>query len=265
MDGVVFQHAGVGVGAGNGLVGVVLVDGLLGADARQDALPAPGEARKEVGINETLGNEQVAFRGQLVHVEIRSGGESADVGELGGVKGVVDGDFLVVHDGIAKHPPLFFLGGGTMEARGDEDGDVRIRIAGADLLQQDGQGQLAGHGPGVVAGDQNDFVLALGQLPEPGGADGMLQGLPDEFHFALAGVIFVHFRSDHLQEVLFLHVKVQRRRIIRNLNGLHRKPPLLCGGETGRFTRQDCMQSTLRHYHSAIVVKCQGKKQKNKI
>lgn len=36
MDGVVLQHAGVGIRAGNGLVAVVFVDGLLGADARQD-------------------------------------------------------------------------------------------------------------------------------------------------------------------------------------------------------------------------------------
>ena len=51
MDGVVFQHAGVGIRAGNGLVAVVFVDGLLGADARQDALAAAGEAGEEVWLN----------------------------------------------------------------------------------------------------------------------------------------------------------------------------------------------------------------------
>ena len=54
MDGVVFQHAGVGIRAGNGLVAVVFVDGLLGADARQDALAAAGEAGEEVWLNKAF-------------------------------------------------------------------------------------------------------------------------------------------------------------------------------------------------------------------
>ena len=58
MDGVVLQHAGVGIRAGNGLVAVVFVDGLLGADARQDALAAAGEAGEEVWLNKALSHQQ---------------------------------------------------------------------------------------------------------------------------------------------------------------------------------------------------------------
>ena len=66
MDGVVLQHACVGIRAGNGLVAVVFVDGLLGADARQDALAAAGEAGEEVWLNKAFSHQQVTFSGQLV-------------------------------------------------------------------------------------------------------------------------------------------------------------------------------------------------------
>ena len=124
MDGVVLQHAGVGIRAGNGLVAVVFVDGLLGADARQDALAAAGEAGEEVWLNKAFSHQQVTFSGQLVDVEVRTGGQNAHVDELIRVKCVVDGDFLMIHDGIAKHAALLFLGGGAGAGRWQSDGDI---------------------------------------------------------------------------------------------------------------------------------------------
>ena len=47
--------------------------------------------------------------------------------ELIRVKCVVDGDFLMIHDGIAKHAALLFLGGGAVQAGGNQDGDIGVR------------------------------------------------------------------------------------------------------------------------------------------
>jgi len=39
----------------------------------------------------------------------------------------------MIHDGIAKHAALLFLGGGAVQAGGNQDGDIGVRVALADL------------------------------------------------------------------------------------------------------------------------------------
>ena len=229
MDGVVLQHAGVGIRAGNGLVAVVFVDGLLGADARQDALAAAGEAGEEVWLNKALSHQQVTFSGQLVDVEVCTGGQHAHVDELIRVKCVVDGDFLMIHDGIAKHAALLFLGGGAVQAGGNQDGDIGVRVALADLIQQDGQGDLAGDGAGVVTGDQHNFLFTLGQVTQARGGNGMLQCLMNQFYFRFAGLVFVHFCGDNSFQVGFVNMQVQGGSIVRNRDGFHTNASLVVG------------------------------------
>lgn len=229
MDGVVLQHAGVGIRAGNGLVAVVFVDGLLGADAGQDALAAAGEAGEEVWLNKALSHQQVTFSGQLVDVEVCTGGQHAHVDELIRVKCVVDGDFLMIHDGIAKHAALLFLGGGAVQAGGNQDGDIGVRVALADLIQQDGQGDLAGDGAGVVTGDQHNFLFTLGQVTQARGGNGMLQCLMNQFYFRFAGLVFVHFCGDNSFQVGFVNMQVQGGSIVRNRDGFHTNASLVVG------------------------------------
>ena len=221
VDGVVLQHAGVGIGAGDGFVAVVLVDGLLRADAGQDALAAARETGEEMGLDEALGHQQVTVHSQLVDVEIRPRGQHAQMDELCGIKGVVDGDLLVIHNGVAEHPTLLLLRGGAVQTGGDQDGDVGVRVALPDLIQQDRKGDLAGHGPGVVAGDQNDLVLSLGQLPQAGRADGVLQCVVDQFHFGLVGLVIVHFGGDDRFQVCLVHMEIQRGCVVGDGNGFH--------------------------------------------
>ena len=92
--------------------------------------------------------------------------------ELIRVKCVVDGDFLMIHDGIANMRRCCFLGGGAVQAGGNQDGDIGVRVALADLIQQDRQGDLAGDGAGVVTGDQHNFLFTLGQVTQARGAMG---------------------------------------------------------------------------------------------
>ena len=61
-----------------------------------------------------------------------------------------------------------------MEACGDQQRDVCLRVPGADFLQHERDNMLAGNGAGVVGTDNYNILLACGKLCEGGGADGML-------------------------------------------------------------------------------------------
>ena len=115
--------------AGNGLVAVVFVDGLLGADARQDALAAAGEAGEEVGLNEALGHQQVGLGGHLVDDQLGAGGKHADLHVARGVPAVVADELFLVGDLLAHLVHQLLVGGGAVEAGGDEEGDVDVGIA----------------------------------------------------------------------------------------------------------------------------------------
>ena len=221
MDGVVLQHAGGGVGAGDGLVGVVLVDGGGVADAGQDALAPAREPGEEVRLDEALGDQQVAVQRQLVDPQLGAGGQAADILEVVVLKGFVDGDLLVVDDLVAEHPALLLLGGGAVQPGGDQDGDVGVGAAGADLLQQNGQGELAGHRAGVVAGDDHHRMLALGQLPQAGGADGVGEGVADQFGLGLACIVAVGAGGEDGLEVLLIHMQRERRCVVGDRKCLH--------------------------------------------
>ena len=96
-----------------------------------------------------------------------------------------------------------------MQTGCNQDGDIRIGIARADFLQQNGERQLAGYGAGVVAGDQYDFMLALCQLAQAGCADGVFQRLTHQLGLALAGIIFIRAGIEHRMQVFFVHMQLQ--------------------------------------------------------
>ena len=56
MNGILLQHAGFGEGAGNGLEGMVFLDGFLRADAGQNALSSAGETGEEMGLDKAFRN-----------------------------------------------------------------------------------------------------------------------------------------------------------------------------------------------------------------
>ena len=180
-------------------------------------------------LNKAFSHQQVTFSGQLVDVEVRTGGQHAHVDELIRIKCVVDGDFLMIHDGIAKHAALLFLGGGAVQAGGNQDGDIGVRVALADLIQQDGQSDLAGDGAGVVTGDQHHFLFPLGQVTQARGGNGMLQCLMNQFYFRFAGLVFVHFCGDNSFQVGFVNMQVQGGSIVRNRDGFHTNASLVVG------------------------------------
>ena len=209
VNGIVLQHPRVGTGVRHGLVAVVFVDRPFGTNAGQDALASPGKTREEMGLHKAFRHQQVAFGGQPVHLKHRAGGQSTQLDKLLRGEGVVDGDLLMIDDLVAEHAALFLLRGGTVQTGGDENGNVRVGIARANFLQQQGQGDLAGHGPGMVAGNDDDVPFAFRQRPQTGRVDGMLQRVQHQLFLTFFGMKAVHFGRQYGLEVFLLHMKSQ--------------------------------------------------------
>ena len=146
MEGIAVQHAGAGAGGGNKLGAVVAQNGDLIAHAGQHALAAAGEAGEEVRLNEALGHQQVGLHRQPVNDAIGAGGEHADLHVGGGVPAVVNHNGFMVHDVLTQLANQLLFGGGAVEAGGNQQGDLDVRIAPAQLGQHMGQNVLAGTG-----------------------------------------------------------------------------------------------------------------------
>ena len=98
---VVAQVAGTRMGIVHKLTVVVVHDGLVAGDARQDGLAATRETGKEVRLNEALGKQQIAIGGNLVDNALAARGQSADLLHHAVVSRDVHNDFLVGNDLLA--------------------------------------------------------------------------------------------------------------------------------------------------------------------
>ena len=143
-------------------------------------------------LDEALGHQQIGLGGQTVDDQLAAGGEPAEADEVRGVVAVVDDDLLVGDDLGAELVDELFFCGFAVAAGGDEDGDVCVGIALADLREHLGDDAFAGHGAGVIAGDEDDLLPALGHDAEPRGPDGVGHGVFDQLLRTLGGDIVVH-------------------------------------------------------------------------
>ena len=207
VDGVVLEDACLGPWAGDGFKRVVFVDRLFRADARQDALASARKTRKEMRLDEALRHQQVALGSEAVHIEAGTRGQGAQIDEICFAERIVHRDVLLIDDLVAKHPALLLFGRRTVQAGGDQNGDVGVRLSGPYLGQQQRQGELAGNGAGVVRCDQNDLLFAFCQLAQAGRPDGMLQCLLHDGGFRLAGVILMHPGRQDGGQILLFHMQ----------------------------------------------------------
>ena len=76
---VVAQVAGTRMGIVHKLTVVVVHDGLVAGDARQDGLAATRETGKEVRLNKALGKQQIAIGGNLVDDALATRRQGADL------------------------------------------------------------------------------------------------------------------------------------------------------------------------------------------
>lgn len=110
--------------------------------------------------------------------------------------------------------------------------------------QQDGQGDLAGDGAGVVTGDQHNFLFTLGQVTQARGGNGMLQCLMNQFYFRFAGLVFVHFCGDNSFQVGFVNMPGPRWKYSKESRWFSYKCLLGCGCSMFRITNIDCIHHT---------------------
>ena len=94
---------------------------------------------------------------------------------------LVDNDVLRIHDGVAKLAPQFRLSRRAMHAGGDQNGDLRLRVALANLAKEQRHGDSAGYRTGVIAGDNENLFLPLHLFTQAHVADRILQCLLNDF------------------------------------------------------------------------------------
>ena len=200
---------------------MVVDDGLAGGDAGQDALAAAGEAGEEVRLDEALGHQQVGLGGQLVDDQVAAAGQLAEIDEVVGVVAVVDDDLLVGDDVLAELVDELFPGGLAVAAGGDQQGDVGVGAALADLLQHRGDDDLAGHRAGVVGADDDDLLLALGHDGQGRGADGVGHGGAHELVRGAGGLVLVHMALHDAGEAALGDIEAQEFLTVRELYDRH--------------------------------------------
>ena len=186
VDQIAIQDAGPRLVGRNEGRAMVRKDRLLGCDARKDGLPAAGKARKEMGLDEALGNQKVSLYGELVDQETSARGKGAEVNHVLVLLGLVNHELLVLDQVLAELVDHLFLGRGPVEPGGNQDRNVTVGIIFPNFLQIKGEGDLAGDGPRVIRRDDHNVLLALCELADARTPDGMLQGL---LHQLLLGTL----------------------------------------------------------------------------
>ena len=149
-------------------------------------------------------------------MELRAGGEGSHIDILIRLECFVYRDLLVVDDRVAEHSALLFRCGRTVQSGCDQDRNVRIRIAFADLLKFERKGDLAGNSTRVIACDDDDFVLSFCKFAKRGSSDRILQSFFYKLDFAFVGLEFMHLGCDDRLEVFLIHMNIKRRGVIRN-------------------------------------------------
>ena len=221
MDGISIQQARPRAGMRNELRAMVCQHRLPRRHARQHAFSSAGEAREKVRLNESLSQQQIAFCRQPVDAQVSAGRQRAQMHEIRIIIAVVHHDTLIPHDILAKLVHQFRSCRVTVASRGDQQRDLRIRVAAPDSLQYRWNNQLARHRPRVIARNDDDVLLAPCKLLQPGRTDRFCHRLRDQFRLCPAGIIPMQPRRDHRRHPFFRQIAGNRFLSVRQLNFQH--------------------------------------------
>ena len=148
-------------------------------EAGRDQLASAGEAEHEVLLDEAEGDVQVGVEEALVDIDgcaARGGAEAAMGGEVAGIV-VDDADSARRCPGQGCVEDLS-VGGGAVQAGGDEDGDAFLRYSGGvEAREQRGQSDGVRRRAGDVADADGGGALAAGEFRERRAGDGMVESL----------------------------------------------------------------------------------------
>ena len=224
VNGVAVQDAGAGKGAVNESGAVIGQYGGPAGDSGEHTLAPAGETGKEVGLNEALSHQQVRLGGQLVDEQLASGGQGAQRYHVLILAAEMDGKVQAGPEEklLAVFVQHLFPGGGAVEAGGHQHGDLCRRGTGPDLIYQLGQNNLAGDRAGVIAADNDNLMLAFGQFPERGRADGVLQSLPHQLSLVGLRPIALCAGAEDRRQALVRDLSLNPVPSVRKGNRLHR-------------------------------------------
>ena len=125
----------------------------------------------------------------------------------------------------AKFIPQFIHSGIPMATGRNQNGDVGLGVTLADFCQHLRHDHLGGNRAGVVAGDDDYFILALGHDAELGGSDGVFQSLPHQLLLRGGRFVVVHVGDKLPQKALFGEIVLNIPFTIGKSYNWHGYPP----------------------------------------
>ena len=177
-----------------------------------------------MGLNKALPHQQVGLGGEAVDEQLTPRGQGTQMDHVLGLAALMDhkAQAGVPIELLAVFVQQLGLSGGPMETGGHQDGNLRLRAARPDFSDQFRQDDLAGHGPGVVAADDDHIVLAPGQFLQAGGADGLLQRPPDQLRLPGGGMVAVGLGLEHAGQPLVRNLRQDFAPSVGQRYGCHR-------------------------------------------
>ena len=207
---VVAQVAGTRVGIIHKLTVVVVHDGLVAGDARQDGLAATRETGKEVRLNKALGKQQIAIGGNLVDDALATRRQGANLFHHAVVSRDVHNDFLVGNDLLAVLVDELLVRRRTMHTRSNQNTHAGLGRSGMDVMQQNRHRHTRGNGTRMIGANNDNILLASTKLLERRRTIRVGKRLLYQLFLRFCSLKLVLMTFHHTREVLILELQMQR-------------------------------------------------------
>ena len=207
---VVAQVAGTRVGIVHKLTVVVVHDGLVAGDARQDGLAATRETGKEMRLNEALGKQQIAIGSNLVDDALATRRQGTDLFHHAVVGRDMHDDLLVSDDLLAVLVDKLLVRRRTVHAGRDQYAHTRLGSGSVDVMQQNRHRHTRGNGTRMVGANDDDILLASTKLLERRRAIRVGKRLLYQLFLRFCSLKLVLMTFHHTREVLILELQMQR-------------------------------------------------------
>ena len=207
---VVAQVAGTRVGIVHKLTVVVVHDGLVAGDARQDGLAATRETGKEVRLNKALGKQQIAIGRNLVDDALATRRQGADLFHHAVVGRDMHNDFLVGNDVLAILIDELLVRRRTVHTRSNQNTHTGLGRSGMNVMQQNRHRHTRRNGTRMVRADNYDILFASTKLLERRRAIRVGKRLLYQLFLRFCSLKLVLMTFHHTREVLVLELQMQR-------------------------------------------------------
>ena len=207
---VVAQVAGTRMGIVHKLTVVVVHDGLVAGDTRQDGLAAARETGKEVRLNKALGKQQIAIGSNLVDDALAARRQGADLFHHAAIGRDVHNDFLVGNDLLAVLVDELLVRRRTMHTRSNQNTHASLGRSRMDVMQQNRHRHTRGNGTRMIGANDDNILLASTKLLERRRAIRVGKRLLHQLFLRFCSLKLVLMTFHHTRKVLILELQMQR-------------------------------------------------------